>query len=96
LCAEAELAGARLLPAGSVERLLGTRAVLFREAGTEAALLHAEAAGLARYDALLRIPGEGPAALLALSARDPWTLDPAQGAGALTFLGRAVAAALGR
>jgi uncharacterized protein YigA (DUF484 family) len=96
LCAEGELPGARPLPAGSVERLLGTRAVLFREAGAEASLLHAEAAGLARYDALLRIPGAGPAALLALSARDPWTLDPAQGAGALTFLGRAVAAALGR
>jgi len=96
LCAEGELPGARPLPTGSVERLLGTRAVLFREAGAEAPLLHAEAAGLARYDALLRIPGEGPAALLALSARDPWTLDPAQGAGALTFLGRAVAAALGR
>jgi hypothetical protein len=96
LCAEGDLPGARPLPAGAVERLLGPRAVLFREAGAEAALLHAEAAGLARYDALLRIPGEGPAALLALSARDPWTLDPAQGVGALTFLGRAVAAALGR
>jgi len=96
LCAEAPLPGARLLPAGKVKRLLGTRAVVFREAGVDAKLLHAEAAGLARYDALVRIPGEGPPALLALSARDPGTLEPAQGAGALAFLGRAVAAALGR
>jgi hypothetical protein len=34
--------------------------------------------------------------LLALLARDGQMLDPARGAGALTFLGRAVAAALGR
>jgi uncharacterized protein YigA (DUF484 family) len=46
--------------------------------------------------ALLRVPGEGPAALLALLARDRHMLDPAQGAGPLGFLGRAVAAALGR
>jgi hypothetical protein len=96
LCAEAPLGGARLLPEGTIARLLGSRAVLFRDAGSDAKLLHAEAALLARHDVLVRIPGEGPAALLALVARDRAVLDPSQGAGALSFLGRAVAAALRR
>jgi uncharacterized protein YigA (DUF484 family) len=34
--------------------------------------------------------------LLALASRDARALDPAQGSGALAFLGRAVAVALGR
>ncbi len=96
LCVEATLAGGRELPAGMVARLLGTRGVLFRDVGSDARLLHAEAAPLARHDALVRIPGEGPPALLALAARDRAVLDPSQGIGALTFLGRAVAAALRR
>ena len=71
--------------------------MVFRDAPADARMLHAEAAGLARHDALVRVPGEGPAALLALLAtRDRHMLDPAQGAGPLGFLGRAVAAALGR
>ena len=96
LCAEAPLEGARLLPPGTIARLLGGRAVLFRDAGSDATLLHGEAAELARHDVLVRIPGEGPPALLALVARDRAVLDPSQGAGALTFLGRAIAAALRR
>jgi hypothetical protein len=96
LCAEAPLEGARLLPPGTVARLLGSRPVLFRDAGSDAALLHGEASRLALHDVLVRIPGEGPPALLALVARDRAVLDPSQGAGALTFLGRAVAAALRR
>lgn len=96
LCLEAELAGARRLPEGCIDRLLNGRPVVFREAPADARLLHAEAAGLARHDALVRVPGEGPPALLALLARDRHQLDPAQGAGPLSFLGRAVAAALGR
>ncbi len=96
LCAEAPLPGTRPLPPGTVARLLGGRAVLFRDLPDETRLLHAEAAELARHDALVRVPGEGPAALLALVARDSGALDPGQGAGALAFLGRAVAAALGR
>jgi hypothetical protein len=96
LCTEAELPGARALPGGTVGRLLNGRQVVFRDAPSDARLLHAEAAGLARHDALVRVPGEGPAALLALLARDRHMLDPAQGAGPLGFLGRAVAAALGR
>jgi hypothetical protein len=96
LCVEADQPGARRLPDGFVKRLLNGHQVIFREAPPDAPLLHAEAAGLARHDALVRVPGEGPAALIALLARDRHVLDPAQGAGPLAFLGRAVAAALGR
>ncbi len=96
LCMEKPLSGTRLLPQGTVARLLAGRTVCFREAPAEVLLLHAEAAELAYYDALIRIPGEGPPALLALVAREKQVLDPTQGAGALAFLGRAVAAALGR
>jgi uncharacterized protein len=96
LCLEALHPGARALPLGTVARLLEGRQVLFREVATDSRLLHAEAAGLAEHDALALVPGEGPPALLALLARDPWALDPGQGTGALAFLGRAVAAALGR
>ena len=95
LCAETPLPGARKLPPGTVARLLGGRTVAHRSDADESGLLHGEAAALARHDALVRIPGDPPA-LLALSAREHWMLDPAQGAGALAFLGRAVAAALGR
>lgn len=95
-CVEALLPNVRPLPQGMVEQLLGGRHVLFRDNVTEARRLHAEAAGLAGHDALILVPGSGPPALLALLARDGQMLDPARGAGALTFLGRAVAAALGR
>jgi uncharacterized protein len=96
LCLEADLPGARQLPDGTVAGLLQGRQVVFRDAPADAWLLHAEAAGLARHDALVRVPGEGAPALLALLARDRHLLDPAQGTGPLSFLGRAVAAALGR
>ena len=96
LCMEGEHPGARRLPEGTVGRLLDGDQVVFRDAPADARLLHAEAAGLARHDALVRVPGEGPPALIALLARDRHVLDPAQGAGPLAFLGRAVAAALGR
>ena len=96
LCVEGLFPGGRALPLGTVARLLDGRAVLFRDLPDEALLLHAEAAELAQHDALVRVPGEGPPALLALVARDRRALDPGQGAGALTFLGRAVAVALGR
>jgi len=95
-CLEALHPGARPLPEGSVRRLLGGRQVLFRDAATDARRLHAEAAGLANHDVLVLVPGEGPPALIALLARERHALDPIQGAGALAFLGRAVAAALGR
>ena len=95
LCAEAAVEGARLLPAGRVAALLEGRSVLFREGAAPDAILHAEAARLARHEALVRVPGDRPT-LLALVARDRHALEPSQGVGALTFLGRAVAARLGR
>ena len=79
LCVEAEHPGARRLPTGTVARLLDGRQVVFRDAPSDARLLHAEAAGLARHDALVRVPGEGPPALLALLARDRHLLDPRAG-----------------
>jgi uncharacterized protein YigA (DUF484 family) len=96
LCVEAEWPGAHRLPEGVVAGLLAGRQVVFRDAPVDAPLLHAEAAGLARCDVLILIPGEGPPALLALLARDSRTLDSGQGTGPFSFLGRAVAAALGR
>ncbi len=96
LCIEDHLAGARPLAPGQVARLMGHRAVVFRPGGEDALSLHGEAARLARYEALLRLPGEGKPALIALAARDPGPLDDTQGPGPLAFLARAVAAALGR
>lgn len=87
--------GPRGLAPGFVALALGQRDVVFRDKPLGAALLHGEAAALARCDALVRVPGEPPM-LLALAARDAAALDPSQGTGALAFLGRALAAALGR
>jgi uncharacterized protein YigA (DUF484 family) len=97
LCIESDrVAGARPLPAGTVARLLGSRTLDFRDDSEDARLLHGEAAGLACRAALVRVGGNGPPALLALAAREATALDPSQGTGALNFLGRAVAASLGR
>ncbi|MBV8094470.1 MAG: hypothetical protein JOY71_11150 [Acetobacteraceae bacterium] len=96
LCLEAVHPHVRTLPAGAIGHLLQGRDVRFRTAPEDAALLHAEAALLARFDALIRVPGSGPAALVALATRDEAMLEASQGQGALAFLGRAVAAALGR
>ena len=96
LCIEAIMPGTLPLPEGTVARLLAGRQVLFRDTVTDGRRLHAEAAGLAGHDALVLVPAHGPPALLALLARDRTVLDPGRGAGALSFLGRAVAAAMGR
>jgi uncharacterized protein YigA (DUF484 family) len=88
--------GNHALPPGTVRRLLDGRDVVFRAAASDALMLHAEAARLALHDALVRVPGAGAPMLLALASRDARALDPAQGSHALGFLGRAVAAALGR
>ena len=96
LCMEGFEPGVRDVPRGTVARLMGGRQVLFRDMVTDARLLHAEAAGLARHDALVLVAGEGPPALLALLAREPRALEANQGAGSLTFLGRAICASLGR
>ncbi|MBV8576109.1 MAG: DUF484 family protein [Acetobacteraceae bacterium] len=95
LCIEGHQRGARSLPPGAVARLLGGKDVVFRRSPPDAPILHGEAAELARQDALVRVAGSPPA-LLALASRDDQGLEPGQGPGALAFLGRAVAAALGR
>ena len=96
VCIEAIMPGTLPLPEGTVARLLGGRQVLFRDTVTDTRRLHAEAAGLAGHDALVMVPAHGPPALLALLARDRKVLDPVRGAGALAFLGRAIAASMGR
>jgi uncharacterized protein YigA (DUF484 family) len=99
LCVEGQRAapGTRVLPMGAVNRLLGGREVVARSLPrADVALLHAEAALLARHDALLRVPLRGVGALIALAARDATVLDAASAGGALAFLGRAAAAALER
>ncbi len=106
LCTEGRHPACHTLPPNTVGRLLNGRDVTFRAAPPDARIgdalmadglmLHAEAARLALHDALVRVPGAGAPMLLALASRDARALDPAQGSHALGFLGRAVAAALGR
>jgi hypothetical protein len=96
VCVEGGHPRMRPVPAGTVAALLGGRDVVFRDSPADAGLLHAEAAPLARHDALVRVGGDHPPALLALAARERCALEPGHGAGALAFLGRAVAAALER
>jgi uncharacterized protein YigA (DUF484 family) len=96
LCVEGPNIGCHELPPGTVRRLLDGRDVVFRAGASDAVLLHVEAARLALHDALVLVPGAGAPMLLALASRDARALDPAQGRHALAFLGRALAAALGR
>jgi uncharacterized protein YigA (DUF484 family) len=99
LCVEGQRAapGTRVLPRGAVDRLLGGREVVARSLPrADVVLLHAEAAPLARHDALLKVPLREGGALIALAARDATVLDAAFAGGALAFLGRAAAAALER
>ncbi len=93
LCVEDHCRGARHVPPGTVDAALGRHDAIVRAGAGEAAL-HGEAAPLARFEALVRVPAAGPAALLALACRDGRGL--AGGAGALGFLGQAAAAALDR
>jgi uncharacterized protein YigA (DUF484 family) len=94
LCAVSPRPGARPLPQGSVDALFGTRCVVFDAPAHWLGALHGEAAGLAQFQALIRVPGQE--ALIALAAREGSVLDPGQGAAQWAFLGRAVAAALAR
>jgi uncharacterized protein len=101
LCTEGKHPACHTLPPDTVGRLLSGRDVTFRSAPrdaltADAQALHVEAARLALHDALVRVPGAGAPMLLALASRDARALDPAQGSHALGFLGRALAAALGR
>ncbi len=99
---EAEIPGARVLPMGMIDRLFGKDEIRLRTRGatwtngSESVLLHGEAAALARYEALVRLPGTAVPALIALACRDPFAA-PARAARApLILLARAVAAALER
>jgi uncharacterized protein len=92
-CAEDTESGARLLPSGMVQQLLGAAPALVRS-GSADPLLHGEASALARVEALVAVPIGRPA-LLALACRDGRALTP-EGTGSLAFLGRALAAALSR
>ncbi len=96
LCIEAPLRGARTVPEGTVSSCLGSRGVVLRRDAGDAPLLHGEATRLAHHEALVRVPGDGPDAMLALVARDANVLDASQGTSALAFLGRVLAAALAR
>ena len=93
LCVEGHRHGARAVPPGVVDAALGRHGALVR-AGAGGAVLHGEAAPLARHEALVRVRMTGPPALLALACRDGRGL--AGGAGPLGFLGQAAAAALDR
>jgi len=101
----------RILPPGTVARLLDGRDALVGAPAEDAALLHGEAARLAGWDALARVPWGGPPCLLALARRDavpaaatdptpapvyPVETVPGSLLGALAFLGRAIGAALDR
>ncbi len=61
LCVEGVDAASRLrmLPAGTVARLMAGRQVRFRASTTDARLLHGEAAGLSEQDVLVAVPGHG-------------------------------------
>jgi uncharacterized protein YigA (DUF484 family) len=86
------------LPPGTVRRLLTQgRDAIVRPHPTDIPLLHAEAAPLVARDALVRVPlWTGQPCLLTLGARDAQALPARQSAATLSFLGRAVAAAMAR
>lgn len=92
-CAEGDVPGARPIPPGTVQRLLGAATALVRP-GLADSLLHGEASALARTEALIAVPLPEPA-LLALACRDARALSP-DGTSSLTFLGRALAGMIRR
>ena len=94
LCCEAPAApaGAAAVPPGTIAATLGQRQALVRAAQPDA-MLHGEATALAAQEALIRIPMAAGPALLALACRDPRDMAGAT-TDTLSFLGRAVAAAL--
>ena len=103
LCVEADIPGTRAIPQGSIARLLGSEGIRLsgtptgrRQSEMEAALLHGEAAALARHEALVVVPGTAVPAVLALASRDPLASPASAARGPLMLLARAVAAALER
>jgi len=98
LCVEGLRPGMAAVPMGTVTAALGQRQALVR-GSVALPHLHGEAAALAGWEALVRVPmrvplGGGPA-LLALACRDGRALAGATTT-ALAFLGGAAAAALDR
>jgi len=104
LCVEAEIAGARAIPPGTIARLLGREDMRLsgtpranrRASEAEAALFHGEAAALAKHEALVVVPGTAVPAVLALASRDPLANPASAARGPLMLLARATAAALER
>jgi uncharacterized protein YigA (DUF484 family) len=85
--------GLQLLPAGSVDRLLGhDRAALLRDDTVGDTEIFQAGAGLVRSDALIRLRiGEGmPPGLIAFGTRHPGYFDPGQGTELLHFLARII------
>jgi hypothetical protein len=85
--------GLQLLPAGTVDRLLGAdRAALLRDDTVGNPEIFEAGAGLVRSDALIRLKiGDGmPPGLLAFGTRHPGYFDPGQGTDLLHFLARIV------
>ncbi len=91
ICAECSIPGTILLRPGTVHAVLGRRETVIGEAQLDPAL-HGEAASLARWQALVRLPGATPA-VLSLACRDGRALAGAS-AVSLCFLGAAVAATI--
>ena len=94
LCVEGLRPGMAAVPLGTVAAALGQRPALAR-GGVPLPHLHGEAAALAGWEALVRVPLRGGPALLALACRDGRALAGATTT-ALAFLGGAAAAALDR
>ena len=86
--------GMAAVPLGTVAAALGQRLALVR-GGVALPHLHGEAAALAEWEALVRVPLAGGPALLALACRDGRALAGATTT-ALAFLGSATAAVLDR
>jgi uncharacterized protein len=85
--------GLRLLPAGTVDRLLGTdRAALLRDDTAGDPEIFEAGAGLVRSDALIRLKiGQAmPPGLIAFGTRHPGYFDPGQGTELLHFLARII------
>lgn len=86
-------AGIRLLPAGSVDRIIGEgRDVVLNTAVSGSQEIYGAGAGLVASEALLRLRAspEAPMGILALGSRDRARFDPGQGTELLAFLARVI------
>jgi uncharacterized protein len=99
LCVEAatgspprSVEGVQVLPAGFVDKLLGTGEVLLRDDADGDETIFGPAAGLVRSDALIRLAvgRSAPPALLVFGTRHPGYFNPGQGTELLSFLARVI------